>query len=137
MKKTKRLDRISSRPLGELELEVMKVLWKMGEATGKEVWKGVRGARQVAITTVLTVMERLMQKGLIEKTRTAGPFVYRPLLSSEEFTEEVSRKILRDYMAVSSTSLITAFLDILEDTDPEAMERLYRFIEEKRKEKAR
>ena len=124
----------TQRPLGDLEFEIMKVLWEKGEATGKEIWKAINASRKAALTTVLTVIERLTNKGLIEKTMTEGPFIYKPLLTAEEFTREVTGKMLRDYMEVSSTSLITSFLDALTETDPKAMERLSAFIEKKKNE---
>jgi predicted transcriptional regulator len=54
------------RPLGTLEMAVMKVLWKKGEVTGKEAWKDINSTRKAALTTVLTVMERLSRKGFIK-----------------------------------------------------------------------
>ncbi|HHL39234.1 MAG TPA: BlaI/MecI/CopY family transcriptional regulator [Deltaproteobacteria bacterium] len=125
------------RPLGELEFEIMKVLWERGEATGREVWTAVKASRKAALTTVLTVIERLSNKGLVEKVRTGGPFVYRPLLTGEEFTRKASAGMLRDYMEVSSASLIASFLDALSETDPEGMERLAELIRKKKKERDR
>ncbi len=133
MKRTQSKKEKQRRPLGDLELEIMKVLWEKGEATGREVWEGVRTSRKAALTTVLTVMERLSNKGLIEKVKRHGPFVYRPLLSKDEFTREVSAKMLRDYIKVSSTSVIASFVDALAETDPGAIEQLSEFIEKKKR----
>jgi len=121
------------RPLGDLEMEIMKILWRRDRATGKEVWEDIRGSRDVALTTVLTVMDRLTSKGLITKTREEGLFVYRPLITAEKFTRETSQKMLKDYMEISNTSLIASFLDTLAAADPAGIERLSRFIEERRK----
>ena len=134
MKKTAGRKIRSHRPLGSLEFEVMRVLWEKGEATGKEVWKEINALRKTALTTVLTVIERLSNKGLVEKTKTEGPFIYRPVLTGEEFTRRALGRMLKDYMRVSTTSLLTSFLDALTETDPDGIERLSEFIKKKRRE---
>ena len=123
------------RPPGELELSILKALWKAGELTGKEVWQKVKKERRVALTTVLTVLERLVNKGLIEKRKAEGLFIYRALIGAEEFTRGVSERLIRDYMDVAGTSLVTGFVDALESADPEFIERLSSFIEKKKKER--
>lgn len=134
MKIPEKIGKKLSRPLGDLEIEIMKVLWQKEEATGKEVWEDVKTTRKAALTTVLTVIERLLKKGLIGKSKFEGPFVYRPLLRKEDFTRDVSGKLLRDYMEISSTSLIASFVDTLAEIDPAGIERLTEFIEKKKKE---
>ena len=126
---------LSGRPPGELELSILKALWKAEELTGKEVWQEVKKERRVALTTVLTVLERLVNKGLIEKRKAEGLFIYRALISADEFTRGVSERLIRDYMDVAGTSLVAGFVDALESADPEFIERLYSFIEKKKKER--
>ncbi len=137
MKKKSVKKPLSGRPLGELELSILKALWKTEELTGKEVWQEVKRVRRVALTTVLTVLERLVSKGLIEKRKAEGLFVYRALIGAEEFTRGVSERLIKDYMDVAGTSLVAGFVDALESADPEFIERLASFIEEKKKEKKR
>ncbi len=123
-----------SRPLGELEKEVMIVLWEIGKATGKEVWRGIKTTRKVALTTVLTVIDRLSRKGLISKSKEDGFLVYRPFITKEDYTKQVAGKMLKDYMDLSSASLIASFVDTLEEMEPDQIDKLSRYIEKKRKE---
>ncbi len=134
MKKSWRGKKRFRRSLGALEIEIMKVLWKRGEATGKEVWEEVSTTWSAALTTVLTVMERLSKKGLIEKTKDKGPFIYSPLLTAEDFTKEAAKNMLKDYMTVSSTSLINSFVDIITEMEPDRIEHLSNIIEKKKRE---
>lgn len=127
-------DSKKQRPLGDLEMEIMKVLWQREETTGKLVWELVNSSRKAALTTVLTVMERLTQKGLISKNKNNGLFVYRPLLSKEEFTKASSEKLLKDYLEISSSSLMASFVDALAEMEPDGIERLSEFIEKKKRE---
>ena len=127
-------DSKKQRPLGELEMEIMKTLWQKEEATGKEVWEKVKNSRNAALTTVLTVIDRLTQKGLISKNKNDGLFLYRPLISREEFTKVSSEKLLKDYLEISSSSLMASFVDALAEMEPDGIERLSEFIEKKKKE---
>ena len=56
----------------------MKVVWKLENATVRDVYEHLRTKRSVAYTTVLTMMRILEQKGYVRKTRTEKAFVYRP-----------------------------------------------------------
>ena len=127
-------DSKKQRPLGELEMEIMKTLWQKEEATGKEVWEKVKNSRNAALTTVLTVIDRLTQKGLIGKNKHDGLFLYRPLISREEFTKVSSEKLLKDYLEISSSSLMASFVDALAEMEPGGIERLSEFIEKKKRE---
>src|SRR5215831_9874166 len=60
------------------ELAIMKVVWKLENATVRDVYEHLRTKRSVAYTTVLTMMRILEQKGYVRKTRTEKAFVYRP-----------------------------------------------------------
>jgi len=56
----------------------MKVVWKLETATVRDVYERLRSRRDIAYTTVLTMMKILEQKGYVKKTRADRAFVYRP-----------------------------------------------------------
>jgi predicted transcriptional regulator len=60
------------------ELAIMKVVWKLESATVRDVYEDLRKTRDLAYTTVLTMMKILEQKGYVKKTRAEKAFVYRP-----------------------------------------------------------
>ncbi len=124
-----------SRPLGELEMEVMKALWSRGSATGKEIWEDIRASRKTALTTVLTVVDRLWRKKMISKTKQESLLVYGPLVSKDDYTKEVSGKMFDDYLSISSSSLIASFVNTLEKVGPEELDKLSDYINKKKKEK--
>jgi len=120
--------------LGDLEKGIMAILWARGEATGREILDEIKSSRDIAFTTVLTVIERLVKKGLVEKTRGESVYIYRPRYTKDEFTKQVSQEVLKGVMEISRGSAIASFVDLLADTDPEELERLSRLIETKRQE---
>jgi len=64
--------------LTPLELAIMKVVWDLEAATVRDVYERLRTRRDVAYTTVLTMMKILEQKGYVTKARADRAFVYRP-----------------------------------------------------------
>jgi predicted transcriptional regulator len=59
------------------ELAIMKVVWRLESATVRDIYEQLRENRDVAYTTVLTMMKILEQKGYVKKTRAERAFVYR------------------------------------------------------------
>jgi predicted transcriptional regulator len=60
------------------ELEIMKVVWRLGKATVREVYEDLLTQRKVAYTTVMTMMKILEQKGHLLKSEGEKAHVYRP-----------------------------------------------------------
>jgi predicted transcriptional regulator len=60
------------------ELEIMKVVWKLGPATVRQVYEDLREQRQIAYTTVMTMMNILETKGFLKKRSGDKAFVYTP-----------------------------------------------------------
>lgn len=56
----------------------MKVIWDLGDATVRDVYETLRAQRQIAYTTVMTMMKILETKGYLKRTQVDRAFVYRP-----------------------------------------------------------
>ncbi|MBI5454702.1 MAG: BlaI/MecI/CopY family transcriptional regulator [Deltaproteobacteria bacterium] len=126
----------SSKVMGPLEQEILDVLWTRGEATGKTVHADIKSVREIAITTVLTVLERLAKKGYIRKSKGESVFVFRPAFSKEEFAKEVSNDVLKGIFEISRSGACASFVDALAETDPLELDKLSAMIEHKKKELA-
>ena len=60
------------------ELAIMKVVWRLGTATVRDVYEVLRKARPLAYTTVMTMMKVLEDKGYLQKTMVDRAHVYKP-----------------------------------------------------------
>ncbi|MFN7986479.1 MAG: BlaI/MecI/CopY family transcriptional regulator [Thermoanaerobaculia bacterium] len=65
-------------PLTEVELEIMHVVWELGEATVRQVHDVLSARRTVAYTTVMTMLGLLARKGHLKREESGKAFVYRP-----------------------------------------------------------
>ena len=85
------------RGFGELESAVMQQLWDRGApATVREVHTDLVRQRDLAYTTVLTVMEKLYRKGVLDREPQGRAHAYRPLVGREEYTARLMREALTD-----------------------------------------
>ena len=66
-----------------LEVECLKILWKLGEGNVRDVREALTGSRDLAYTTVMTVLDRLSRKGRVARRKVGRSFVYVPVLSRE------------------------------------------------------
>ena len=60
------------------ELAIMKVVWRLEKATVRDVYEALRTRREIAYTTVMTMMKILEDKGYLKKTRVERAYQYRP-----------------------------------------------------------
>lgn len=70
---------------GELQAQLMAVVWRLGEATVEQVRAGLPTRYRSAYTTVQTVLNRLADRGLLKRTRQGNAIVYSPSLSEAEY----------------------------------------------------
>ncbi len=84
----KRQEKVSrerhSRVLGSLEHEIMDVLWSRGRTSGKDIFADIKGRRRIALTTVLTVLKRLVVKGLVKKVKGKSVYLYGPTYTKDD-----------------------------------------------------
>jgi predicted transcriptional regulator len=76
---------------GDLQIEVMAHVWDLGEATVDDVRARQRRSTRSAYTTIQTVMNRLVDRGLLSRQRKGRAFVYKPRYQEPEFIAQVIR----------------------------------------------
>ena len=120
--------------LGELEEKILNVLWEGKKLTGREVFEKVSKEKKVAYTTVLTVLQRMVKKGLVDKKKKDEIYLYSATLDKEEFTKYIYERVLKGVLDFSESATIAFLIDILSDYDPKTLEQLSSIIEKKKKE---
>ncbi len=120
--------------LGELEQEIMEVLWKREDAIVRDVFIELKKKRKIAYTTVMTVMGRLANKGILQKTPKKNSYLYKPVYSKNDFEKCISREVIKGILGNYTQAAVTSFIDVLTEIDPKQIEYLSNLIEEKKKE---
>ena len=91
--------------LAPLELECLSVLWPLGESTVRDIHRVLAASRPRAYTTVLTIMDRLEQKGIVTRRKVGRAFRYQARLSAEEARLQAVRKIVEGFFDGSPEAL--------------------------------
>ena len=120
----------------ELELEILKVLWRIGPATVRMVREELAGFRALAHTSVMTVMTIMTQKGYLTRRKKRGGYVYRTRISEKAAKAGLASDLLERAFQGSAVDLMLNLLEE-EKVDPEELNQLRNLIERKAKEKQR
>jgi BlaI family transcriptional regulator, penicillinase repressor len=91
--------------LAPLELECLSVLWPMGEGTVRDIHRALAVSRPRAYTTVMTIMDRLEQKGIVARRKVGKAFRYQARLSAEEARLKAVEKIVEGFFDGSPEAL--------------------------------
>ena len=98
--------------LGRLEFDLMQILWSRGESNVRDVIQQLD--RPLAYTTVMTTLDRLYKKGLLDRRMPERAFLYSARLSSQEWERRRAESILAGFLAGPHPSrelLLSSFLD--------------------------
>jgi len=87
--------------LAPLELDCMNTLWPIGEGTVREIRDQLAPRRPRAYTTIMTIMDRLARKGIVERRKSGRAYVYRPTLSVEDARSHALGQIVESFFGGS------------------------------------
>jgi predicted transcriptional regulator len=116
--------------LGELEREIMEIMWARREASVRDVLEALYAqrppGRQPAYTTAMTVMARLAEKGMLERHLLGKAHIYRVTDSRDEFLVRASEHLASQLVEDFGDAAIAGFVNILQRVAPERLARLRR-----------
>ena len=119
----RRTDEGRRRGFGELEQQVLSVLWA---ADGPLIPREVQGRleKPPAYTTVMTILDRLHQKGAVTRVARGRAFAYTAVVTEAVATAERVRSLLRN--GNDRTAVLQGFVEVLSERDTEDLQRLLR-----------
>lgn len=122
--------------LTELQLSLMRVLWERKEATVAEVREALKPERDLASSTVATLLSRLEKKGIITHRTKGRQYAYRAKVTEPEVRHsmvgefsELAHELFRGDVAMLMSHLLTA-----QDVEPEDLAKVKALIEAKERE---
>lgn len=112
--------------LGPLEFEILNLIWDLGTATVKQVHDQILANpdRELAYTSVTTVLNRLTKKGWLACDKQNRSFVWRPLVSREQANSLWAYDQLQQFLAVGNPDTVAAFADHLDQASIEQIEAI-------------
>jgi predicted transcriptional regulator len=118
--------------LGQLQSEVLELVWQRGEATVSDVVKQLGRRRAIAYTTVLVAMQKLEKKGWLTHRSEGRAYVYQPARSRETAQAGAVSEILDVVFGGDPKLLVTGLLDARPWSAAELAD-MRRLIEQRRK----
>ncbi len=125
----------SSRPLlGPFEQQLLEELWQRGSATVRELIAD--GTIRQAYTTVMTTVDRLYKKGLLDRIAEGRAFRYTPRQSPEELQRTAALDGIRQLLGSGDTSSLplSYLVEALSSHDAQLLDELQLLVEQKRRE---
>ncbi len=112
--------------LGDLQLRIMKLLWANGEATVADVHKALVAERDLAYTTVATMLRKMEARGLVRHRLEARSFVYRAVVRAEAVSRGMADHLLERLFEGSLADMVRHLLSNREVSRKElvALEKL-------------
>jgi predicted transcriptional regulator len=121
--------------LGTLELELMEILWSRGESSVRDVVPLL--SRPLAYTTVMTTLDRLFKKGLLDRHKSDRAFFYSPRFSRQEWERQRAGNLVAGFLSGPNPSrelLLSCLLDAVGEHDATLLDDLEKKIRSRRKE---
>ena len=123
----------ADQPLTPLELEIMNVLWAVGPANVQTVQAQLKG-RDLAYTTVQTMLNVLHRKGRVKRQLKDRAFLYRAVFSRQKAVTQAVGDMLDRFFGGSADSLVMNLVETRHLT-PEKLARIQALLEESREVK--
>ncbi len=99
--------------LAPLELDCMNTLWPMGEGTVREIRDRLAERRPRAYTTIMTIMDRLARKGVVERRKVGRAYTYRANVSADEARAQALGQVVDNFFGGSKEALIAQLNGVL------------------------
>ena len=122
--------------LDDLQFNIMKVLWKKGQASVSSVRDALKAEKNLAITTIGTVLSRLEKKNLVEHTKEGRQYIYRPLITEGQARNSMTSRLINQLFKGDPGFLINHLInqnDFEEDELSELEQKIQEYKESKRK----
>jgi predicted transcriptional regulator len=122
-----------NRFFGPLEAKIMEILWNGNEMSIKEVQQTIEKEKEINFNTVMTVMNRLVEKNILQKRLEGRTSFYKPIKTKEEFIDEQSRKLTENLLDEFGGVVVNHMLDTLHEVDQSLIEKLEQKLEQLKK----
>jgi predicted transcriptional regulator len=134
MRKKSSIFAFGSTPLGPFERQLLRQVWSRGTATVRELIEP--GNIHQAYTTVMTTMDRLYKKGLLDREIEGRAFRYSPRLTQEELQRGAALDGIRQLLGSGDASSLplSYLVEALSEHDAQLLDELQVLIERKRRE---
>jgi len=121
--------------LGKLERSVLDETWKRREVRVRDIYLAFE--ERIAYTTLMTTLDRLYKKRLLERRKDGRAFFYSPAVSRDEFEHVIREDVIDGLLGAGAEGVrpvLACIVETVSENDRELLDELERLIKEKKRE---
>ncbi len=120
---------VTQKGLSPLDQEIMNIVWSSGGCTVREVLEQIRKEKELAYTTVATILTRLHDKGLLKRVEKNSVVYYSPKISREDFSKKVAGSFFTNFLQSFGDTAIASFAESIEELPKEKKDYFLKLLE--------
>jgi predicted transcriptional regulator len=131
----RRPSEVASLALGQLERQVLDEVWRRDEVSVRDIY--VAFGEKLAYTTLMTTMDRLYKKRILERRKDGRAFLYSPAVSLEEFEHGIREDVIDSLFGGSAEGIgpvLACIVDAVSERDRQLLDELDRLVREKKRD---
>jgi predicted transcriptional regulator len=122
-------------PSDDLEYDILAKLWELGVGSVRELHEQLGQRDGLVYTTTAKVVDRLREKGLVERQPRGRAFIYRPRVAREDVESARARKAVSRLFGAAPHAAVAALVDAVDAVDPKLLDELERIVIARRRSK--
>lgn len=123
--------RVTGKVLGDLESEIMEIIWSQkGAVPVKDITEILSKRRQIAYTTVMTIMARLVSKGVLVRHLSGLSYLYKSKVSKEQFVARAVHGIFCASVSTLGEEVLAHFIKEIQKISPKKRQELLKILGE-------
>lgn len=121
--------RVTGKVLGELESEIMEIIWVQKNAVSvKDITEILNKKRQIAYTTIMTIMARLVNKGVLVRHLNGSSYLYKPKVTKEQFVARAVHGIFSSAVSTLGEGVLAHFVKEIQKISPKKRQELLKML---------
>lgn len=120
---------VTQKSLSPLDQEIMNIVWNSDTCSVREVLEQIRKEKELAYTTVATILTRLYDKGLLKRSEKNSVVYYSPKISREKFSKIVAGSFFTNFFQSFGDTAIASFAESIEELPKEKKEYFLKLLE--------
>ena len=131
----RRPSEVASLALGKLERQVLDEAWSRREVSVRDMFLAFE--ERIAYTTLMTTLDRLYKKRLLDRRKDGRAFLYSPALTREEFENGIREDVIDGLLGQGAEAVqpvLACIVDTVSERDRELLDELDRLVKEKKRE---
>ena len=125
---------VTKERLGQVQLRIMQLLWKLERATARELTDELNKSEQIAHSTVQTLLRQLEAKGSVAHEQEGRTFYFYPLVKEDRVKQSAARALIENVFGGNASGLVSYLLET-ERISTEELSHIRQQIDQKKKNK--